>query len=167
MYLDSKYQNTKIQYDVIPCDRLQKTLIISYPFCYVVNNEPSGQPGEHWVAIFIEGPDRPMEFFCSFGRSIHTYPKYFNDFAVRNNLSVNESIIDLQSLDSSVCGQHAIFFLYSRASGTSFSSFYVRYRRHTPCENDKHVAEFVHRIMTKPSCLKNMRPVCKNVKRLR
>ena len=141
-----KLRGYKIQYGCIGSDILETLEIKGYPFALCVNDQPSWMKGSHWVGLYIEAPGRPLEFFCSFGRSMLTYPKYFNDFAVKNNLSYNQAPFDLQGLDSSFCGHHVIYFLYTRLRGISFSSFYFGYKRHTPYENDEKVKKFVDRV---------------------
>lgn len=142
-------RHPSIQYDCIPCDYLTNTRIRTYPFAYCVNDEPSNKPGTHWVGIYIEKPNGPLEFFCSFGRGIYTYDKYFKQFAVNNNLSVNQAKFDLQSIDSSFCGHHVLHFLYCRAKRISFSTFYYNHKKKSTRDNDAFVDEFVKRIMNK------------------
>lgn len=142
-----KYKSS-IQYDCIPCDFLENTRIKSYPFAFCVNDEPSHKPGSHWIALYIEKRTGPLEFFCSFGRGINTYPNYFKLFANNNNLSVNQTNIDLQSIDSSFCGHHVLHFLYSRSKGISFSMFYFKHKKQSTRDNDANVQDFVNRIMT-------------------
>lgn len=142
-----KYRHN-IQYDCIPCDFLVSTRIKSYPFAYCVNDEPSNMPGSHWLAVYIEKRNGPLEFFCSFGRGIETYPNYFKIFANNNNLHVNQTNIDLQSIDSTVCGHHVLHFLYSRIRGISFSMFYFKHKKRSTRDNDAYVEKFVNRIMT-------------------
>lgn len=133
----------KLTYNVIPCDYLQYEKG-HFPLALIVNDQPAGHPGSHWVAIFIEGRGRPLEFFCSFGRDMLTYPSNFNDFTVRLGLDYNQVNFDVQALDSKFCGEHALYFLYHRAiRRTPFSSFYAGYKCRTPYENDKLVEYFV------------------------
>lgn len=136
-----------VQFDCIPCDFLAKTKIKSYPFAYCVNDEISDKGGQHWVGLYIEHKRAPLEFFCSFGRPMKTYSPYFINFAIKNNLSVNQINVDLQSLDSSCCGQHVIHFLYSRAKRISFSLFYFKHRGLSTRFNDDYVNKFVARLM--------------------
>ena len=37
------------------------------PCCYVLNNDPNGKGGSHWVAFFHSRPNR-LEFIDSYGR---------------------------------------------------------------------------------------------------
>ncbi len=141
------HRRPSIQYDCIPCDFLVNTYIRTYPFAYCINDERSDQPGSHWVGIYIERHNGPLEFFCSFGRGINTYPEYFNLFAVNNNLSVNQANLDLQSIDSTFCGQHVLHFLYCRVKRMSFSMFYFKHKQMSTRANDAYVDEFVRRIM--------------------
>ena len=46
---------------------------IKYPSCFILNNQKSKQPGQHWIAIYF-GKNQKAEFFDSFGQSA----KYYN-----------------------------------------------------------------------------------------
>lgn len=140
-------QRPSVQFNCIPCDFLAKTKIKSYPFAYCVNDEPSDKGGRHWVGIYIEHKSAPMEFFCSFGQRMDTYSQHFENFAIKNNLNVNQVNIDLQSIDSFVCGQHVLHYLYSRVKRISFSLFYYKHKGLSTKVNDENVKQFVARIM--------------------
>lgn len=136
-----------VQYDCVPCDYLVNVRIRSYPFAFCVNDETSDKPGNHWVGVYIDNPKAPMEFFCSFGRAMSTYLFYFNTFAVNNRLYVNQTNLDLQSIDSTLCGNHVLHFLYSRVKHISFSLFYFKHKGKSTRDNDAYVDEFVRRIL--------------------
>lgn len=133
------------QYDCIPCDKLDTIRLKSYPFAYCVNDEVSGQPGMHWVGVYVHARRKPLEFFCSYGRSIKTYPKYFLDFAHRNKLSVLEKNACIQSLTSTVCGNHVLHFFYQRSKGCSRKCFYAKFSKNV-VKNDEIVTEFLKKL---------------------
>ena len=37
------------------------------PYCFIVNSEPNDQPGDHWLAIWVNKDS--IEFFDTYGRS--------------------------------------------------------------------------------------------------
>ncbi len=38
---------------VLPCDYLPKTLLKNLPAMVIFNTDPSTEPGQHWVAVYI------------------------------------------------------------------------------------------------------------------
>src|SRR5436190_658451 len=136
-------RGNKVEWDCIHCDFLKTYTIQKYPVALCVNDEEYGKPGAHWIGLYIERQGRPVEFFCSFGRSMLTYPKYFNDFAVRYKLRYNQAPFDLQGLDSSFCGHHVLYFFYNRLKGVPFTSFYISYKKQSPYQNDEKVRKFI------------------------
>lgn len=76
------------------------------PACFIANTDPSGAPGEHWVAMFF---DKNVEYFDSYGLqpidAFNIYkPNWINQYC-------------LQELDSTVCGEYCIYFLQYRVRG--------------------------------------------------
>ena len=53
---------------VFACDQLPKRYVLR-PSGLVVNTDPSTQPGEHWVAIYIARGGE-SEYFDSYGQSV-------------------------------------------------------------------------------------------------
>ncbi len=51
---------------VLPCDYLLKTPLNNLPAMVIFNTDPSTEPGQHWVAIYINS-DGVSCFFDSFG----------------------------------------------------------------------------------------------------
>ena len=50
---------------VCALDQLEKP---TFPSAYVINSDPSGEPGEHWVAVYFDKRGRG-EYFDSYGLS--------------------------------------------------------------------------------------------------
>jgi hypothetical protein len=88
----------------------------TFPYAIVVNTQKISQPGEHWVALYITGPDQ-LEYFDSFGEGpnsdIQKFTKTFK------NIKINSK--KLQSDFDNSCGSHVIYFIISRCSGKSFN----------------------------------------------
>ena len=95
--------------DLLPTD-------VNYPSGYVCNTHTSSQPGEHWVAIFIDH-DGVGEYFDSFG--LPPLHASFEMFMNRNCASWSYNNRTLQSITSSVCGLYCIYFLVMRSKGYS------------------------------------------------
>ena len=111
-----------------------------FPGAYIVNTDNSSGPGQHWVAMFCY--DHKIECFDSFGQ----YPGDCNPH-ISNWLDPVYQIIhnrQLQSNDTSVCGQYCLFFLLLRAHGYTFEDTLSAFNRKREF-NDKFVQKFVNR----------------------
>jgi len=62
--LDKKLLNVKEFLGTFSCDTIPK--INNFPSSFIVNTQPSGKGGEHWVAIYINN-ERKGEYFDSYG----------------------------------------------------------------------------------------------------
>ncbi len=87
------------------------------PKMYIVNQQNSDQPGNHWIVVWI---DAVSEYFDSLGK------KPSNHF--RNWLSLNErsyayNTKRLQNANSDVCGQYCLMYSYFRCRGLSLQKF--------------------------------------------
>ena len=110
----------------------------SFPLCFVSNTHPSTKPGEHWVALFYLSPDS-LEFFDSYGLPPAVYG-FSLDPRVYNHRT-------LQSLNSNVCGQYCIFYLYHRSRGKSLSRILNSFSTRDLAWNDKSVARFISKYL--------------------
>lgn len=91
---------------VFPIDLIPSFNNIKFPACLVANTDPSTKPGTHWVAIYLESPNK-IEFFDSYG--LHPSVYGFSFSVVKYNQS------QLQSFTSNVCGQYCIYYLFKRS----------------------------------------------------
>ncbi len=119
---------------VFPSDRLPK----HRTGCMIVNEDPHTQNGSHWVSIFLL-PNNRAEYFDSYGsiprvKRIKNYLKGFD--TVRNTEQ-------LQSLFSTTCGQHCLFYLYNRCRGIGLATIIDSYSKQQH-RNDEMVADFVN-----------------------
>ena len=81
-----------------------------YPSAYVANTDPSSLPGQHWVAFYHLSPTH-LEFFDSYGCPPDDY--HFPIPPTITQIDINSN--QIQSNNSSDCGQYCIFYLYQRA----------------------------------------------------
>ncbi len=120
-----------------PRDLIPKT-IPQRPACLVVNTDESGKRGEHWVAIYYMENDT-CEFFDSYGLDPLLY-----GFSL-NNCTFMEGE-PIQSIESDVCGQHCIYFLYNRSLEYTFKSIVNSFSVSNTLWNDMFVKKFVSKI---------------------
>lgn len=115
------------------------------PACLVANVDEHDKPGFHWIAIYFTDPNT-VEYFDPFGVQFY-YDKFAHHFAP---LTLNVvSTHSIQDIDSAVCGQHCIYYLYLRSLGHSPSRILSHYLAN-PKFNDRMVKLFVKRYFRPP-----------------
>jgi hypothetical protein len=90
--------------DQLPVQRKRPTLI-------VVNTDPSGQPGTHWIAMYI---DKYGEYFDSLGDKPNTiFEAYMNKHC--EHWIYNDK--QVQSVTSKLCGHFCVFYCIYKSRG--------------------------------------------------
>lgn len=101
---------------------------------YVINTDPAGKPGEHWVAIYSS--PSCVEYFDSYGGDPSiALRRWWKKTWIANP-------IPLQSPLSAVCGQYCIYFLLHRARGIDMSTILMDFGPDVDY-NDQMVYDFV------------------------
>ena len=122
---------------VFAADRLP---VKEFSGSYVVNTDETGQPGQHWVAFYTV--DDTIECFDSFGKDPGVYNAH-----IKKWLDDTYKVIQcetIQSDDTTVCGQHCMFFLLLRSCGFSYEDVMSAFTSDTVI-NDKFVCKFVNK----------------------
>jgi hypothetical protein len=91
----------------------------SYASAIVVNTDPSSEPGQHWVAIFID-KHGVGNFFDSYGNKPEYYHSAWNLWLSKwtKHWMYNSRVV--QPDNSVHCGVHCLFFIHHRCQGMSF-----------------------------------------------
>jgi hypothetical protein len=77
--------------------------------CFILNTEPSGMPGEHWLAFFFGHHSNTLEYFDSYGMALDTYAnvhKSLSDYGLASPCTPANIMGSLQSDVSLVCGHY-------------------------------------------------------------
>lgn len=131
-----------ISYSVLPCDQLLSFKITTRKVVLIANYDSSAQEGSHWVLMYINDYNSPLEFYDSYGMPFSMFPKHFSDFVVKNNLRIKQYAgKQLQDMYSKVCGQYCLYIAYKRLQGCSMSQIYKCLSKDYK-KNDKLVAYF-------------------------
>jgi len=96
---------------VYAIDKLPRVLPAKRPLILVCNTDPHDKPGEHWVALSIDGSGH---YFDSFGRRP---PREIELFMNRNCSQWSFNDRQLQSAASRFCGQYCIFYCLYKSIG--------------------------------------------------
>ena len=122
---------------VFPSDILPK--IEQYPAGFIFNNEPSTEAGMHWLAFYF--PEKGQsEFFDSYGFPPEFYTPNFTKLIKNTKRHINTKT--LQSLDTAVCGDYSLFYLWHRVRGNSIEKIDQLFTNNTHF-NDKMAVAFV------------------------
>lgn len=118
----SEFKNEKRFIGVFPRNNLPSNLSSSAN-ALIINTDSSSEPGEHWVAIYIE--NKKGEYFDSFGLPpLHTdFIKFLNnqcDSWIYNSCTI-------QHYKSKSCGKFCINFIKTRLKGDSYSKFISKF----------------------------------------
>jgi hypothetical protein len=114
----------------------------SMPYCIVVNTDKYGEPGTHWVAIYVHDSEN-IEYFDSFAEQpVENIEKILNQF---KNVKMNNT--KLQSIWDNSCGAHVIYYIIQKCQGKSLQD--VVSALNSPY-NDSLVKLFVYDFISHP-----------------
>lgn len=117
--LDSNPLTARVFRGCFPSDRLPNSKNMHHPSGLVVNMDPHGMEGSHWVAMYIEGNGNELSYFDSLCLQPPPYLEQFmNAFPQRKR---NQK--SYQSPFANTCGHYCSCFLYFMSSGYSFPKF--------------------------------------------
>lgn len=128
---------------VYAADRIPRNL--SLPAAIVANTDTSDKEGSHWIAFYID-KNASAIFFDSYG-SPPSSPFHLERLK-RNCVRFQWNKNKLQSIDSQVCGEYCIMFLYHMCSGVSLRTFVKLFSSETRT-NDRMASQFYKKIVKK------------------
>ncbi|RLJ22854.1 hypothetical protein DJ031_00105 [bacterium endosymbiont of Escarpia laminata] len=107
---------------VVPKDALLTTpTAATYPMAFVCNTDDGGEPGEHWVAVYVDRRG-VGEYFDSYGLPpLHADFRAFLHRHCGDAWTYNDK--RLQSGVSNVCGQYCVAYLLLRCRGMPLTTF--------------------------------------------
>ena len=114
------------------------------PFAFVVNTDPSDQPGAHWVAVYKASRTAKLEFFDSFGLPLSLYPS-LTHLIPPSPSGYEYNHHSFQSLTSRVCGFYSLAYIYLRAN--HWSRTHISRTLSTALPNsDSYVVKLIYRL---------------------
>ena len=117
---------------------------------FVINNQDSRQPGEHWLAVW-RAPDVTY-FFDSYGLPPHLYRDVYNTLTRPCSADLVGSTVRLQELGTDVCGQYCVAYCLAVSRGVPHEKFLAYWTKKDDSEVAKMVGERLLRIKdTTPS----------------
>ena len=126
-----------------PKDKLEKTA--RRPALYVANTDPSGKPGRHWVAMFLEA-DGTGTFFDSFGRAPSAVDSTFEKFIEKHSdVQIVWNTIPIQCPVSMTCGLYCLYVLCWLCRGFVLDEILSDFDPNDLLSNDDSVLEWIDR----------------------
>lgn len=105
----------------------------------IVNTEPSGRLGRHWVAMYFKG--NTGELFDSLGEPVNSvFDLYLKTYV--NQYQHNRR--QLQSSSSSLCGHYCLYYLlYKCKTELTLQTLVQIFDGQVRFNNDEHVSKFI------------------------
>lgn len=120
--LSTNPQTRQIYQGCFPADQVPSPSNLKYPAAMVVNLEPIGFDGSHWIALFAEGMKRPIYYFDSLSMPIS--PIIEMNFLYKFPKTIkNDRPFQSPSRNVSTCAHHCILFVYYMALGFTFPQY--------------------------------------------
>ncbi len=108
------------------------------PSAVIVNTDPHGQPGEHWITIYLN-TDGSVDYFDSFGLPpLHV--DFYQFMAKNSTRGMRYNPITLQHITASTCGLYCVFYVQDRCSGMTHCDVVSKFSLNTR-HNDRQVKD--------------------------
>ena len=96
---------------VIPKNQIPDLTNTTTTKSFIVNTDKYGEPGTHWVGIYVSQDDSVV-YFDSFGIDPNVDPYIINLIHECGKSSLYYSNRQIQSFNSSLCGLYTLYTLY-------------------------------------------------------
>ena len=156
-HLATRYaaDNIVISLGVFPADCIPSLKAVKHDACFIVNTDPNGDPGKHWLAFYYDLDNRTLEYFDSFAFQLKKHKYVHSTLSIRKLeiLPVNNTD-NLQSFNSSVCGFYCILYLHWRMRFNDSFLAITKIRKLSNIDElrDVEVVNAVHKIMHEHKC---------------
>ena len=140
LQIERLFENEKIFKKVCALDQLEKPV---FPSAYVINSDPSSEPGEHWIAVYFDQRVRG-EYFDSYGLA----PAFVGLESYMNTYSLSGWIYNrktLQALLSNVCGHYCVYYILFRCRSVPLHVIVSDFTSNLT-ENDRSISRFIREL---------------------
>ena len=125
---------------VYASDNLPKHVRKGSASAFVINLDPSHEPGSHWVALYIS-PFGNATYFDSYG--VGPLIPSIAGFISKHSQTFRYNTIVIQDIISRTCGLYCVHFIRKMAVGVTLSEFLSPFKPHHPRFNDKKILALV------------------------
>ena len=127
---------------VYPSDRLPAHPPKTTRGAYIVNTDPAGEPGQHWLGLWTE--EGVCEVMDSYGLPLTVYDAPgLHEWIAKHCKYVVRTDRTLQAYDSRACGHYAFAYLQDRVRRRTLLEFVESFRDGDYVWNDHRVGERV------------------------
>lgn len=153
-----KYNNS-LYFNVLPCNKLPvKIKKANRVFFCIINNQTHKEPGEHWLAIYIESNARTKFrtaiYYDAYAEPVTWQHKKINKFLSSNADRIVCNKKRIQSDFSMNCGKFCVMFLFHKLNGGSLVSFNKKFSSKNLLLNDKRVEHMYNEVFRKKATAK-------------
>jgi len=111
---------------------------------FIINTQPSSQPGAHWLAIYFPtNAPQPVEFFDALGQSPENYPSRIMQFIMSGGQDYVYQTQALQSSEANTCGHFCLYYLVHRVRGINLETLFKDFSVDHYIVNEQRVIDFV------------------------
>ena len=140
LQIERLLQNEKIFKKVCAFDQLEKPV---FPSAYVINSDPSNEPGKHWIAVYFD--KRGLgEYFDSYGLA----PAFVGLESYMDTYFLADWIYNrktLQALFSNVCGHYCVYYILFRCRRVPLHAIVSDFTSNLT-ENDHSISRFIREL---------------------
>ena len=133
-------RNEKILKKVCAFDQLEKPV---FPSTYVINSDPSNEPGEHWIAVYFDKRGGG-EYFDSYGLApaFVGLESYMDTYSLAGWIYKRKT---LQALFSNVCGHYCVYYILFHCCGVLLHVIVSDFTSNLT-ENDRSISHFIREL---------------------
>lgn len=142
----------------VACDKLPNNPHTNSPRAYIVNTDPYGKPGQHWIALWTKG--NKCEVMDSYGVPLDVYgtTEPLQSWLHKKWKYVIYNGQTLQALNSQSCGHYVLMYLVAKSRGYNLQDFIKLFSKTDFVKNDYVVGQW---LKAKVECMTNWNEVCK------
>ena len=140
LQIECLLRNEKIFKKVCAFDQLEKPV---FPSAYVINTDPSNEPGENWIAFYFDKRGRG-EYFDSYGLApaFVGLDSYMDIYSLAGWIYNRKT---LQALFSNVCNYYCVYYILFRCRGVPLHVIVSDFTSNLT-ENDRSISRFIREL---------------------
>ena len=113
---------------------------------YIVNTDPEGEPGKHWLALWTDGVS--CEVFDSYGLPLDVYGvPHILAWIEKHWPHARRCDRTLQAMNSRACGHYCLLYLQAKVRGQALEDFLDSFSPYDYVTNDHLVGERVRELI--------------------
>ena len=132
----------KIYGKILSLDQVPK-FVNTFPTWFIINNEISSEPGEHWIVLYFTKINEPADFFDSLGKKPSSYGKNLTKLLTFHWPTFRYVNKPIQSSYSQGCGFFTLYFIIKKSRGFIFQKIMKTFSLSNLKKNEEIVTNFI------------------------